>query len=456
MTHRPSLRPTLKKHVLARNQPTKTPAQDTNTNAATSISLSHAAPLPLFPISIRKPKLPYNPLRPNVRAVDRIHAWHTPYSIAKRQDTSDKLSPRIVELGEKAMQEALADPTKSTYAAGLLRFNQFCNELHIPETLRMPASEDLIIGFIGFHLGKVSGDSVKGWLSGLRAWHDLNGAPWPSDSRKIRFARAGSRIAGSHHKRPIRNPITIAHMLALVLALDFNLSFHRAVWAVACNAFWGCRRLGELTIPGVTKFNPKKHVSRNTILQFKLHPNNAPKSIHFRIPWTKTTKEQGASVTAVAQKDELRILCPYIAMKRHLEGSPNIPADFSLFGYVDESGNLQHMVKSTFLTFCESIWKGKGLLNVHGHSFRIGGAVELLIAKVPPEVVAAMGGWTSLAFLIYWRRFEEILPAHILKAYDSDQISRLKSTLDDYRKTNNIPNSLIDACITGINIADFE
>lgn len=95
-------------------------------------------------------------------------------------------------------------------------------------------------------------------------------------------------------------------------------------------------------------------------------------------------------------------------------------------------------------------------MNVHGHSFRIGGAVELLIAGVSPEVVAAIGGWTSLAFLIYWRRFEEILPTHILKAYDSNQISRLKSTLDDFKKANKISDSVIDACIHGIVIEDFE
>ncbi|KAE9387440.1 hypothetical protein BT96DRAFT_1005133 [Gymnopus androsaceus JB14] len=132
------------------------------------------------------------------------------------------------------------------------------------------------------------------------------------------------------------------------------------------------------------------------------------------------------------------------------------PADFLLFGYINDSGKPQHMVKSTFLAFCNAIWKGKGLLNVQGHSFRIGGAVELLIAKVPPEVVAAIGGWTSLAFHIYWHHFEEILPAHILKAYNPDQISRLKSTLDDYHKVHKIPDSLIDSCINGINIADFE
>ena len=175
-----------------------------------------------------------------------------------------------------------------------------------------------------------------------------------------------------------------------------------------------------MTIPSKSAFDPKLHVAHSTPIHFALHPDDSPKSVTFHIPWTKTTKENGASVIGAAQHKELKILCPFSAMKKHLRANAGLPANFSLFGYIDDSGSPQHMVKSTFLKFCDAIWKGKGLLNVQGHSFRIGGAVELLIAKVPPEVVAAIGGWTSLAFLIYWRRFEEILPAHILKAYNPD------------------------------------
>jgi len=60
------------------------------------------------------------------------------------------------------------------------------------------------------------------------------------------------------------------------------------------------------------------------------------------------------------------------------------------------------MLKQDFLTFVTSIWQSAYLAHVLGHSFRIGGAVELLLAGVAPEIVAATGGWTSLAFLIYW------------------------------------------------------
>ena len=85
------------------------------------------------------------------------------------------------------------------------------------------------------------------------------------------------------------------------------------------------------------------------------------------------------------------------------------------------------------------------LAHVLGHSFRIGGAVELLLAGVPPEVVAATGGWTSLAFLLYWRRMEEVLPMSTSKAYKKAHIDDLAAIFEQFRINNKIPSALIDA-----------
>ena len=77
--------------------------------------------------------------------------------------------------------------------------------------------------------------------------------------------------------------------------------------------------------------------------------------------------------------------------------------------------------------------------HIAGHSFRIGGTVALLLAGVPPEVVAATGGWTSLAFLLYWRRLEEIIPLSTSKAYNTFNISKLADNLEQFRIKHNIP-----------------
>lgn len=89
------------------------------------------------------------------------------------------------------------------------------------------------------------------------------------------------------------------------------------------------------------------------------------------------------------------------------------------------------------------MWSKATLAHVLGHSFRIGGAVELLLAGVPPEIVAATGGWTSLAFLLYWRRMEEILPMSTSKAYQRSHVDALANIFEKFRTDNLIPSNLI-------------
>src|SRR5260221_13069127 len=103
------------------------------------------------------------------------------------------------------------------------------------------------------------------------------------------------------------------------------------------------------------------------------------------------------------------------------------------------------MYRDTFLSFITHIWLNLSLDHVSGHSFRIGGAVILLLAGVPPEVVAATGGWSSLAFLLYWRRMEEIIPLCTSKAYSSSHISALAGIFESFRITQNIPLSALSS-----------
>ena len=83
------------------------------------------------------------------------------------------------------------------------------------------------------------------------------------------------------------------------------------------------------------------------------------------------------------------------------------------------------------------------LAHILGHSFHIGGAVALLLAGVPPEIVAATGGWTSLAFLLYWRRMEEILPMSTSRAYQRSHIDDLAKIFEKFRVDSRIPVNLV-------------
>lgn len=77
------------------------------------------------------------------------------------------------------------------------------------------------------------------------------------------MARISANKEGSRHKRPLRAPVSIEHLLALQKAITPSNHFHAAIWAVALVSFFGCRRLGETTVTSVSSFDPNFHVLRS-------------------------------------------------------------------------------------------------------------------------------------------------------------------------------------------------
>lgn len=73
-----------------------------------------------------------------------------------------------------------------------------------------------------------------------------------------------------------------------------------------------------------------------------------------------------------------------------------------------------------------------------GHCFRIGGATELLLRGVHPDVVAAQGRWKSRAFLEYWRRIESILPIFIVDSFSASRAKLVADSIRHWRKRSGL------------------
>jgi hypothetical protein len=239
---------------------------------------------------------------------------------------------------------AYAPNTKSTYAAGTLCFTQFCDTWGIDEEAWVLASYPLICAFIGEHKGRQAGSTICSWLSGLHAWHTVNHAPWFGDDEWVQLACIYANKEGTKHKRPLCAPVSIEHLLALHRTLNLSVSFHAAIWALALCAFFSCCRLGELAVTTAAAFDEKYNVFRSALcatffsyisflsfyrITFRTLRDGS-RSGNFHIPWTKTTKELGASVILTGCNN---ILCPVAALKNHLSvnSSTNMPT--SLFSY---------------------------------------------------------------------------------------------------------------------------
>jgi hypothetical protein len=372
--------------------------------------------------------------RPQVLASERVLRWISPHSVSFRHSLSLSFPSANVNKMFEVMALSLDGTTRSGYGAGLLRFSQFCDGLHIDESDRMPASEFLLAMFAADAAGRVSSSAVDTWFSGLRFWHVVNGAEWHGSGLMVTQMRKGVRkLVPASARRRKRPPVTIEHMYVLRKGLDLTNSFDAAVWAVACIAFWSCCRLGELTIPSVNGFDMVKHVARSADLSFS--SINDTRYASLRIPWTKTTQIEGAVVSITARRDPS---CPVAALEHHLLSNSSVPGHAAFFAFGTASGSWAPMTRGWFMARCNNIWSAAGLSDMLGHGFRIGGATHLLLLGVAPDIVATQGRWLSRAFLDYWRQIESILPLFMSCVGVSSRVDAVLSAMDSFRRKHNL------------------
>ncbi|KZT18008.1 hypothetical protein NEOLEDRAFT_1184678 [Neolentinus lepideus HHB14362 ss-1] len=333
-----------------------------------------------------------SPFCPHVPAVDRLHVWMTPHSADFDQHLRLELLPLTADKTQELAFAALEPNTRTNYGAGLLQFHQFCDEQGIPESSRMPASALLLAGWV-------------------------NHAPWVGDNDFVSLVKtSASKLTPASSQREKRAPVTLQHLIPLARALDPSSGRDCAVLAVALIAFWGCCHLGELVVPSKASFDPRRHVSRSASVQYIDHWDGL-QSAHFDIPFGKVEKEAGARISLTGRHE----LCPIRALHCHLSVNSLTPRVAPMFAFEMGTG-WAPLTKAAFLQRCEEVWRPLQLSRISGHSFRIGGATELLLAGVPPETVTAQGRWKSLAFLLYWRKLEDLLPMMISKSYDEKRV----------------------------------
>lgn len=98
------------------------------------------------------------------------------------------------------------------------------------------------------------------------------------------------------------------------------------------------------------------------------------------------------------------------------------------------------MTKTWFMDRCNKVWVNAGHPNMPGHAFHIGGATELLLEGVHPNIMATQGRWKSRAFLEYWCQIEFILPLFISAAATTPiALTRVQSVMQDFQHRHTLP-----------------
>jgi hypothetical protein len=413
------------------------------------------------PYSKSKPRRPRadavisnNRYRPHVLAKDRLRLWVAPFATRVFDDAASALSPAASSQLLEVLLASLDEATHASYAADLLRFHQFCDKLSVSEDARMPASEILLAAFAAHSAGEVSGKTVSNWLSGVRAWHRISFAPWHGGKALAAVHRGAVKLTPASSIREKRPPATLRHMGAMHARLDPTNPRDAAILGAAGYTFWGCCRLGELLVPSHSQAHDAfKFVRRGSRAELASSFRTTEAGVDFfkfHIPWTKTTAEDGADIIITRRRGNP--LCPIASMRLHLEVNKSVPASAPLFAYATPTGSLpfsltlahralhltptfagwEALTKEAFMARCNEVVVATGLPPIFGHSFRIGGATELLLMGVEPDVVRVQGRWMSDAFLEYWRKIDEILPLFLSQSHEKQRVAVLCKSIGPY------------------------
>ncbi|KAF8576287.1 hypothetical protein K439DRAFT_1266628, partial [Ramaria rubella] len=293
-----------------------------------------------------------------------------------------------------------ATSTLAGYSYAINRYISFCTKENVPSTLRWPANKFILCAFATLHVGSTSGNTVRCYMAALRAWHNTHNVSWHGSTRLAYILSGIDNLAPLTSKRPPHPPITRTMLRVLHTHLALDSPFDASVYSAACCAFWGQCRLGELLFSSLWDYNSSHYPTTRSF-------SSSPSSVSIHLPWTKITKTQGAIVILAPQFNPLN---PIQALQQHIVTSKPLP-NSHLFAY-QFHGTLRPLTCSAFLNRCNQIWVAHGYPQSTGHSFHISGTMELLLARVQPDVVKAMGQWSSDSFLVYWRSLGELAPLH--------------------------------------------
>ena len=322
------------------------------------------------------------------------------HSFFNVHDDSILLSTHAKSHVTRAIQGGWAESTLKRYSGTIKQFIHFCDAERVPEHLRFPADEFVLCAFAASSFGRHAGGTPRSRLSALKAWHIAHNVEWKGSSRLRYVVNGVKNFAPGSSRRPLRPPVNGSMLVQLINSLDLNSPLDAAVAACAATASWGQCRLGEL-LPPSSSASPSSPLPRRS--DFKRSLKN-PRACLLHLPYTKT-HHHGQDIVLVDQRAPIN---PISLLKNHVRVN-GVQQDDLLFSVTSADGRIV-LSKKSFLRRCNMIWSALGYPRTTGHCFRIGGTTELLVASTPPDIVKAMGRWSSESFLRYWRSLDDIAP----------------------------------------------
>ena len=316
------------------------------------------------------------------------------------------LSAQAKEGISYAIQNSWSRTTLRRYTGAIQQYIDFCIAEKIPDSLCFPVDEFVFCAFAASSAGKHADSTPRARVSAIKAWHIAHNMEWRGSSR-LRYVLSGvDNLSPASSRHPPRPPINLKMLTELVTHLDLNTPLDAAMAACTVIAFWGQCRLGELLPPTLSSLSSAPLPLRSDLGKPVW---NSSQLYTLHLPRTKS-QHHGEDIMLVSQHNPID---PISLLNNHLLVNP-VPSNRPIFSF-SSPDRLPVLTKPVFLQRCNIIWRSLGYPHTTGHSFHIGGTMELLVSGIPPEVVKATGRWSSDSFFRYWCSLDDIAHIHVCK-----------------------------------------
>lgn len=240
----------------------------------------------------------------------------------------------------------------------------------------------------------ISRGTIKKYICGLKAWHDMHRETYPSVDKEVKqlLRTTPKRETALKIKKKEKDPVLVLHLKFMMEKLKNGTKPQQAALLITLCAFWGFARLGELVTDIPSKLTPRA---------CDVEQDESGRKITITI-WDAKTAKKGEPQFLILRRqksalDPVRALEKWIASEEILGGR-------LLFSW-KEGARRNHLTKAQYKDIINPIWAKVQGRRLTGHSMRVGGASLLWNLGVSVPIVIEAGRWKSNAYDVYLKKY---------------------------------------------------
>lgn len=301
----------------------------------------------------------------------------------------------------RSQRSAYSEGTFKNFKTQIKSYLLFCEYFHIES---MPVSVETLCLYIQF-LGRSmkSAQSVRNYLNGVKLYHILNDAEFPSlQDFQIKLTLRGLGKVLFHTPRQAA-PFTPDILTEIWRVVDFSNPMLSSIWCAFVFAFFMMARKSSIAPKSVLSFDPTKYLCRKDIRLTSY-------GLEAQLKFSKTNQFGDKNIILPMFELQDSPICPIRAFKLMCKLVP-APPDAPAFCYL-QKGSIIPIHAPMLDTYLKRLLKTAEISNsecLTMHSFRRGGASFYFSSGVPGEIVQLFGNWASDCYLRYLRFTRESL-----------------------------------------------